>query len=163
MPPQPQTPSKVDDAIERVKLSLHTKWGIRFPVRDATPSKRDMSRVEDRVLSLIQFLYFKERALDHAIERFEEKAVQIASQWQFKPHAETDVLPFRAHPESALRQDFLRKRHEFTPQEVTELTKCLEGFLNFAKDQVRAGEKFSFPARYEGRKSCLSPQLDIAD
>ena len=150
MPPQPQTPSKVDDEIERIKLSLHTKWGIRFPVRDATPSKRDMSRVENRIVSLIQFLYFNGRALDHAIERFEENAVQIASQWQFKPHGESDVLPVRAHSESALQQDFLKRSQEFSPQEVTELTKSLEGFLKSAKDRVRAGEKFQSPVKIDG-------------
>ena len=150
MLPLPKTPSKVDDGIERIKQSLSTKWGIRFPVRDATPSKRDKSRVEEKILGFIQFLYFKEGALGYAIEQFEKNAIQVVSQWQFKPHGEPDVLPSLANPKSALKQDFLRKQHVLSPQAVTELTESLKYFLNSVADRVKAGEKFSTSLRIEG-------------
>ena len=142
MLPLPKTPSKVDDGIERVKQSLSTKWGIRFPVRDPTPSKRDRSLVEEKILDLIQFLYFKEGALDNAIEQFEKNAVQIVSQWHFKPHGEPDVLPSLAHSKSALRQDFLKKQHDLSPQAVKELTESLKNCLSLGVDRVKAGDKF---------------------
>lgn len=153
MHPLPRTPSKVDDGIERVKQSLSTKWGIRFPVRDATPSKRDMSLVEEKILVLIQFLYFREGALGHAIEQFEENAVHIVSQWKFKPHGEPDVLPSIAHSKSALKQDFLKKQHELPPQAVTELTESLKYFLSLVGDRVKAGEKFPTTLKIEGKTS----------
>lgn len=155
MLPLPKTPSKVDDGIERIKQSLSTKWGIRFPIRDATPSKRDKSRVEEKILGFIQFLYFKEGALDYAIEQFEKNAIQIVSQWQFKPHGEPDVLPSFAHSRSALKQDFLRKQPVFSAQAVTELTESLKCFLNSVADRVKAGEKFSNSFRVEGMVSSL--------
>lgn len=158
MQPLPTTPSKVDDGIERVKQSLSTKWGIRFPVRDATPSKRDMSLVEEKILVLIQFLYFREGALGHAIEQFEENAVHIVSQWKFKPHGEPDVLPSIAHSKSALKQDFLKKQHELPPQAVTELTESLKYFLSLVGDRVKAGEKFPTTLRNQGK---ISYQLHI--
>ena len=151
MLPLPKTPSKVDDGIERVKQSLSTKWGIRFPVRDPTPSKRDRSLVEEKILDLIQFLYFKEGALDYAIEQFEKNAVHIVSQWHFKPHGEPDVLPSLAHSKSALRQDFLKKQHELSPQAVTELTKSLKYFLSLGIDRVKAGDKFPTSHRTKGK------------
>ena len=155
----PRTPSKVDDGIERVKQSLSAKWGIRFPIRDATPSKRDMSRVEEKILVLIQFLYFKDGALGHAIEQFEKNAVHIVSQWKFKPHGEPDVLPSIAHSKSALKQDFLKRQHELSPQAVTELTESLKCFLSLVGDRVKAGEKFHTTIRIEGETSY---QLSLA-
>lgn len=155
MLPLPKTPSKVDDRIERIKQSLSTKWGIRFPVRDATPSKRDKSRVEEKILGFIQFLYFKEGALGYAIEQFEKNAIQIVSQWQFKPHGEPDVLPSFTHSRSALKQDFLRKQPVLSAQAVTELTESLKCVLNSVADRVKAGEKFSTSFRVEGMISHL--------
>ncbi len=155
MLPLPRTPSKADDGIERVKQSLSTRWGIRFPVRHATPSKRNKTLVEEKILDLIQFLYFKEGALDHAIGQFERNAPQIVSHWQFKPHGESDVLPSLAHAESALKQDFLKKRHDLLPQAVTELTESLKDFLRNVADRVKAGERFPRPVKDEGKNSYL--------
>lgn len=155
MLPLPKTPSKVDDGIERVKQSLSTKWGIEFPIRDATPSKRDKSRVEEKILGLIQFLYFKDGALGYAIEQFENNAIHIVSQWQFKPHGEPDVLPSFAHSRSALKEDFLRKQRVLSTKAVTELTESLKCFLNSVADRVKAGEKFSTSFRVQGMVSHL--------
>ena len=98
--------------------------------------------MEEQILDLIQFLYFKEGALDYAIEQFEKNAVQIVSQWHFKPHGEPDVLPSFAHSKSALRQDFLKKQHELSPQAVTELTESLKHSLSLGVGRVKAGDKF---------------------
>ena len=155
MLPLPITPSKVDDGIERVKQSLSTKWGIRFPVRDPTPSKRDRRLVEEKILDLIQFLYFKGGALDCAIEQFEKNAVHIVSQWHFKPHGEPDVLPALAHSKSALRQDFLKKQPELSPQAVTGLTESLKYFLSLEVDRVKAGDKFPSSRGTKGKIFCL--------
>ena len=98
--------------------------------------------MEEKILDLIQFLYFKEGALGYAIEQFERNAVQIVSQWQFKPHGEPDVLPSFAHSKSALTEDFLKKQHELSPQAVKELTESLKYFLSLGVDRVKAGDKF---------------------
>lgn len=138
---QPTTPSKVDDRIEKIKQSLSTKWGIRFPLRDAivSPSKKDMTLVEEKILVLIQMLYFREGALEYAIEQFEKNAAQVVSEWQFKPHAEPDVLLSLAHSQSALKQDFLRKRQDLPPQAVKQLTENLRHCLKSVVDRIRAG------------------------
>lgn len=158
MLPLPKTPSKGDDGIERVKRSLSTKWGIRFPVRDPTPSSpsnRDMSPVEEKISVLIRFLFFKERALDYAIEQFERNAVHAVSRWQFKQKGEPDVLPSLAPPKSALKQDFLRKQHTLSPQAITELTESLTSYLQSVADRVKAGERFQTSFRNEGRNICF--------
>ena len=155
MLPLPITPSKVDDGIEKVKQSLSTKWGIQFPVRNPTPSKRNRSLLEEKILDLIQFLYFKEGALDCAIEQFEKNAVHIVSQWQFKPHGEPDVLPSVAHSESGLRQDFLKKQPELSHKAVTELTESLKYFLSLVVDRIKAGDKFPTSRGIKGKVSCL--------
>ena len=152
MPVSPKTPSKADDGIERVKQVLSTKWGIRFPVRDTptSPSKRNMDLVEEKISGLIQYLYFKDSALDYALKRFEENAVQISSHWQFKPRGEPDVLPSLAHSQSALKQDFLKRRHVFSPQEVAALTESLVKCLYDVRNRVQDGEKFLSSFRVEG-------------
>ena len=139
---QPTTPSKVDDGIEKIKQSLSTKWGIRFPLRDAivSPSKKDMTLVEEKILVLIQMLYFREGALEYAIEQFERNAAQVVSEWQFKPHSESDVLLSLPQSQSALKQDFLRKRHDLPPKAVKQLTESLRQCLKSVVDRIRAGE-----------------------
>ena len=165
MPPSPQTPSKVDDGIERVKQLLSAKWGIRFPARanlPTTPSKRDLSLAEEKISSLIQFLYYRERgALDHAIEQFEQNAFHIKSQWRFKPHGEPDVLPSLARSQSALRQDFLKRRPVFSPQETIELTECLRDSLKKVVDRVKVGEKFPACISTEGSSATLSQRTRL--
>ena len=139
---QPTTPSKVDDGIEKIKQSLSTKWGIRFPLRDAivSPSKKDMTLVEEKILVLIQMLYFREGALEYAIAQFERNAAQVVSEWQFKPHAEPDVLLSLPQSQSALKQDFLRKRDDLPPKAVKQLTENLRQCLKSVADRVRAGD-----------------------
>lgn len=162
MPPLPITPSKVDEGIEKVKQSLSAKWGIRFPVRDATysPSKRDMSLAEEKILVLIQLLYFRGGALDYAIEQFEENAAQIISKWQFKPYGEPDVLLSLEASKSALKQDFLKKRPALSQKAVTELTENLKHFLNLIADRVKAGEKFPKSVKTNGKKSHFYSSFD---
>ena len=140
----PRTPTKADDGIEKVKKSLSAKWGITLPVRDSTwsPSQRDPKRREDRILAVIQFLFFKGGALDCALELFDKHALSQFSHWQFKARAELDVLPSREISKSALHQDFLRKRKELEPTQVEELTVSLYHFLSQVADRVKAGETF---------------------
>ena len=161
MPPLPITPSKVDEGIEKIKQSLSAKWGIRFPVRDAThsPSKRDMSLVEEKILVLIQLLYFRGGALDYAIGQFEENAAQIISKWQFKSYGEPDLLLSLEASKSALKQDFLKKRPALSQKAVTELTENLKHFLNLIADRVKAGEKFPEYVKTKGKNSHFYFQL----
>lgn len=161
MLPLPKTPSKVDDGIEKIKQSLSTKWGIQFPVRDATysPSKRNMSLAEEKILVLIQLLYFRGGALAYAIENFEKNAAQIISRWQFKPHGEPDVLLSLEVSKSTLKQDFLKKRPALSQKAITELTENLKHFLSLTADRVQAGEKFPRSVKIEGKKSHFCFQL----
>ena len=141
----PKTPTKADDGIEQLKQSLSAKWGIQLPARDSawSPSKLDLTRMEDRILACMQFLYFREGALYHAIEQFEKYAVTLCSEWQFKPRAEVNVLPSREG--SALKRDFLRKRGELDHDGVKGLTQSLWHNLNEVAERVKKGEKFAMP------------------
>ena len=144
---QPTTPSKADDEIESIKLSLTAKWGIVFPARDSgwSPSRRDPNCLEDQILKWIQFLYWNGGALGYAVEEFESNAVKIHSQWQFKPRGDADVLPSREAPQSALRHDFLHKRVELGEAAVKELTESLRDHLSHVVGRVRNGENFPKP------------------
>lgn len=144
MPPQPQTPTKADDGIEKLKLSLSTKWGIQWPIRDAlwSPSRKDPNRVEDKILACIQYLYFRNDALAYAVEQFEKHVLVLCSGWQFKPHAELDVLPSIEPHKSFLRHEFLRKRDEIPKAAVKELTEILWSTLSQIAERAKAGEIF---------------------
>ena len=111
--------------------------------------------MEEKVLDLIQFLYFKEGALDCAIEQFEKNAAYIVSQWHFKPRGEPDVLPSSAHSKSALKQDFLKKQPGLSTRAVTELTESLKYFLSLEVDRIKAGDKFPTSRGSKGKISCL--------
>ena len=169
MPPLQKTPVKADAGIENIKRSLSAKWGIQWPTRDSTwsPSKRDPNRVEDKIVTFIQFLYFRkppqEGALDHALKHFEENAPQIISKWPFKPRGEPDVLPFLEASNSALKQDFLKKRPVLSEKEITELTESLAHHLNSTITQVKAGEKFPKTVKIEGENSRFCFQLRSTD
>lgn len=153
---QPETPSKADAGIEAVKRSLAAKWEIEWPARDSTwsPSKSDPSRVEDKIATMIQYLYFqkppKEGALDYALRQFERNAVQIHSHWRFKPHGDPELLPSLDVSESALRQDFLKKRPQLSEQAIAELTESLSRCLKSTADEVKAGKNFPRAVRNEG-------------
>lgn len=157
MPPQPETPSKADAGIETIKRSLSAKWRIQWPVRDSTwsPSKSDPTRVEDKIATMIQYLYFqkppKDGALDYALAQFERSAVQINSEWRFKPHGEPEVLPSVDVSKSALKQDFLKKRPTLPEKAITELTENLRHCLKSIADEVRNGRNFPRVIRNEGK------------
>lgn len=169
MLPLPQTPSKADAGIENIKKLLSTKWGIQLPARDSTwsPSKRDLNRVEDKIVAFIQFLYFKkppqEGALDYALNQFEKNAVQIISKWHFKPYGDPDVLPSLEASKSALHQEFLKKRPALSEKAITELTENLKHFLDLTVDQVKAGKKFPKSIKNEGNKSHFCFLLRLAE
>ena len=143
----PKTPTKADDGIEQLKQSLSAKWGIQFPVRDSkwSPSHRNPSLVEEKIAHRIQFLYFQDGALRHAIEQFERHAFTLYSQWQSKPRAEVDVLPSRESEDSALKKDFLHKRSQLEGDEVEKLKEILWLQLSEVVDRVKRGEKFPVP------------------
>lgn len=158
--PPPNTPSKKGDAeIESIKRSLSTKWGIQLRARVPTdsPSKRNLNRAEDKIVALIQYLYFtktpQEGALDYALEQFEKNAIQIISKWQFKPYAEPDVLPSLEASKSALKQDFLKKRSTLSEKTIIELTESLRDFLIKTGERVRNGENFPKRVKVEGQIS----------
>ncbi len=116
----PTTPSKADDPIERAKQSLTANWGIKFPPRDpvASPSKRDSNAIDERIHSYIQYLYYSKSTIEGAtplnftLAEFDQEAPNIISSWQFKPRAETGVIPTRSQTDSSLRRDFLHRRNE---------------------------------------------------
>ena len=144
----PTTPSKADDEIESIKISLAAKWGISLPPQGSipSPSRRDLNRTEDRILACMQFLYWKKGALGSAIDQFEQQAVAVYSQWQFKPLAEPDVLPAREASRSALRQDFLYKRVELGEVAAKELMTCLWNTLSEVAGRVMKEEKSPKPS-----------------
>ena len=169
MLPLQKTPSKADAGIENIKRSLSVKWGIQLSARDETwsPSKRDLSRVEDKIEALIQFLYFKkppqEGALDYALTQFEQNAVQIISKWHFKPYGEPDLLPSSQASKSALKEDFLKKRPTLSEKAIKELGQNLGHLLNLVVDRVKCGEEFPKYVKPEGKKCYFWYQLRLAE
>lgn len=150
----PKTPKKADDAIEKIKQSLSVKWGIQLPERGSTwsPSRRDPGRVEEKICTFIQMLYFRHSALDIAIINFEKNAINVYSKWQYKPKAENDVIPSREKPESKSEKGFsLRKRNDLPVQAVKELTESLLHHLSLIVDRVKHGEHFHPPNIIEGQ------------
>ena len=144
----PTTPSKADNDIEGFKTSLNAKWGIKFPPRDLilSPSRRDLSRLEDKIHERIRFLYFqKDGSLDHAIHQFERHAETVYSYWRFKPQGEIDVVPTREASESGLKRDFLHKRVPLGDDAVKDLTESLWNSLSQIAERVKKGEKFPMP------------------
>lgn len=148
MLPLPKTPTKSGkaDQIEQLKQSLCAKWGLQLPVRDSTwsPSRRhrDPNRLEEKIASVIHFLYHKEGALKFAIDRFEQNAIKVVSEWQFKPHADISVIPTQDPSKSILQADFLRKRNALSNEAIRELTESLLQHLGQIADRVKAGEIF---------------------
>ena len=144
----PTTPSQAGNDIESLKTSLSVKWGIRFLPRDLvwSPSRRDLSRLEDRIHECIRFLYFqKNGALDHAIDQFEKHAATVYSDWQFKPRGELGVVPTREASKSGLKKDFLHKRTPLGDAAVKDLTDSLWNNLSQIAERVKKGEKFPKP------------------
>ena len=144
----PTTPSKADNDIEGLKTSLSAKWGIKFPPRDLvwSPSRRDLSRLEDRIHERIRFLYFqKDGSLTYAIDQFERHAASVYSHWRFKPRGELDVVPTREASENGLGRDFLHKRAPLGDDAVKELTESLWNNLSQIAERVRKGEEFPKP------------------
>ena len=144
----PTTPSKADNDIEGLKTSLNAQWGIKFPPRDLilSPSRRDLSRLEDKIHERIRFLYFqKDGSLDHAIHQFERHAETVYSYWRFKPRGEIDVVPTREASESGLKRDFLHKRVPLGDDAVKDLTESLWNSLSQIAERVKKGEKFPMP------------------
>ena len=144
----PTTPSKADNDIEGLKTSLNAKWGIKFPPRDliSSPSRRDLSRLEDKIHERIRFLYFqKDGSLDHAIHQFERHAATVYSYWQFKPRGEPNVVPTHEASESGLKRDFLHKRAPLGDDAVKDLTESLWNNLSQVAERVKKGERFPMP------------------
>ena len=150
MQPLPRTPSKADDGIESVKQSLSVKWGIQLPRRGSvwSPSHRDPKRLEEKICTFIQLLYFRGGALDLAISSFEENAVHIYSEWQYKPRAETDVLPNRQLSVDTPDETFLLKRTELPKNATNLLTETLLHHLTLVVTRVKNGESFPGPNHF---------------
>lgn len=144
----PSTPSKADDKIEEIKLSLAQKWGINLPPRDInwSPSRRDPNRLEDKILSRIQYLYFKGGALAIAVDEFENRAKAIYSEWRYKPRADSSVLPTCPGGDS-----YLRRRDLPDEGAVQLLTETLLLCLDQVSDRVRSGERFPDHERKKGQ------------
>ena len=151
MQPEPRTPSKANDEIERTKQALSVKWGIQFPERDSiwSPSRRDPSKSEEEKIShFVQFLYFRDgAALDVAINNFERNAINIHSHWVYKPRADAEVIPHNVQK----REVFLQRRGELPAAAVKELTESLLHHLQLIADRVKSGEEFSKPAMIDGK------------
>ncbi len=143
----PTTPSKADNDIESLKTSLSAKWGLKFPSGDfmLSPSRRDLSRTEDRILLCMQYLYWKDGALGYAINAFEKHAATVYSHWQFKPRGELDVVPTREASKRGLKKDFLHKRAPLGDAAVKDLTESLWSNLSQIAERVKKGEKFPKP------------------
>lgn len=140
----PQTPSKADDGIGKVKQKLSTRWNIQLPERGLiwSPSSRDYNREEEKINTLIQFLYFRPGALELAISNFERNAASIYSEWHFKPKAEANVIPHREQSDRQSDNTFLKKREDLPENAINDLMKSLHHHLSLIMTRVKHGETF---------------------
>ena len=140
----PQTPSKADDGIRKVKQKLSAKWNIQLPERGSiwSPSSRDYNHEEEKINTFIQFLYFRPGALDLAISNFERNAASIHSEWHFKPKAEADVIPHRELSRRGSGTTFLKKRDDVPESATNDLMRSLHHHLSMIVYRVKQGENF---------------------
>ncbi len=139
----PRTPTKADDGITAIARSLSARWSLKLPLKEEsrTPSRDSRpEQVGDQIYQRIRFLFYRHReALEYVLNQFEEHAVLAFSQWQFKPHADLDVILNRSAIDSALRRDSFLKRPTITEDAAAGLTQILLRFLIKVVDRVKAG------------------------
>ena len=136
--PDPKTPLKADEGINRIISDLSVTWRLELPIRDKnwSPAKHDVQTVEQQIYSSVRFLFFKDPpALEAAINQFRRQAPSINSKWRFKPLAEADVIPSRTRLASARREESLVDQVEKDEKAIAELRECLlEKVQNACKD-----------------------------
>ena len=136
--PDPKTPLKADEGINRIILDLSAHWGLQLPTRDNnwSPAKQVNQSIEQQIYSSIRYLFFKDRsALEAAISQFERQAPTIDTEWRFKPKAEADVIPAPTRLAAARREQVLVNQVDKDEKAVTELRKCLlEKVQNACRD-----------------------------
>ena len=134
----PTTPQKKGDEINEIVVGLNARWDLNIPVWDALRSPAKAAKpdgTEDRILNTIRFLYWKNRSsMQQAVEKFEEHALYISSEWKFKPRAETNTLPLRRPSDSSLRRESFLRRNELSDSAIHTLKETLLRFLLEAKD-----------------------------
>ncbi len=150
----PKTPTKADQGFIAIIRSLNVEEGLQLPIREGSWSPaRDsrLERVEEQIVSRLKFLFFKHKgALYYVLDLFKKRALEVHSQWQFKPLADPDLLPTRPAAESALRRDFLRKRPYFSDEVVAELTQSLLRFVSDVADEVKSNANYAAPKLLRG-------------
>ena len=89
---------------------------------------------EEKIFTTIRFLYWKSRdSLQLALDKFDEHARYVASQWVFKPRADFGTLPSRHPSESQLHRDSFLYPQEIPLSTQTDLKKALLRFLEEVK------------------------------
>ncbi|KAL9609212.1 MAG: hypothetical protein Q9167_006010, partial [Letrouitia subvulpina] len=164
----PGTPTKADNAIRVITDTITAKWGLQFPPIDTprSPLQKDRGRPEEKVLSLLQYLYFHDKknadgATDWAISNFEQYALQAHSQWVTKPNADVDVLPRRAlRSESASYRNSLPKKVPLSSEMMDDLMQCLLRFLDEAFIGARRGLRYNIN-RMNGEKGTESDSTSV--
>ncbi|KZF20397.1 hypothetical protein L228DRAFT_285105 [Xylona heveae TC161] len=94
----PKTPNgRRDGGIKKIIDELNGKYNFQLPDRNGAPwspseiPNRD--RIEERILSHIKFLYFKNGDINGAIQNLDEYAKGLISNWVYKPDQDPDVIP----------------------------------------------------------------------
>ena len=145
----PITPTKSSDGVENIKKSLAARWGLQFPPRDSSPSRRDPHTIEEKIHNCLNYLFWRQGfdagALDYALSQFERQAPAVASKWVFKPKADTDVLPSQKLQDSKLINDFLHTRPNLSKIQMNEMMVCLHEKLNEVADLVKNGQSYIQP------------------
>ena len=146
--PVPSTPSsnQADADINNIVLDLNSHWNLQLPIPDSnwSPSKSCSEPRDQQIHSCIRFLYFKDRStLNDSIEQFRRHASALKSNWQFKPRAESDLLPIRTRQQSATREQALAVEVAISEKESTELRDCLLAKLKPAYETAKRGQKLN--------------------
>ena len=140
----PKTPTKNSDGLYEILRSLSARWNLRFSERDPnwSPSKSP-NRVDEEVKRRIRFLYFRTNteALEYALDYFNNTASsRVLSEWEFKPHAEVDVIPQRVHMKSS-PATFI-KRLEVSESAAEDLMNYLLQIISQVADRVKLSKDY---------------------
>jgi len=141
----PRTPTKSHDStVNSLIRNLSIKWSLGLPIRGASwsPSEiRNPDSPQEKVLTRIRFLYFKDPAALHGVvANFEEWARPSITNWKWKPQQERGTIPTSASGANVFKRDSFLKTNEVPESAVasllTHLSKLLEDEVYLVKARM---------------------------
>lgn len=145
----PRTPSKSHDStVNSLIRNLSIKWSLGLPIRDASWSPsgiRNPDSPQEKILTRIRFLYFKDPAALHGVvANFEEWARPVITDWKWKPQQEHGTIPTSASRANVFTRGSFLKTNEIPESAVAsllaQLSKLLEDEVYLVKARMESNQ-----------------------